>query len=91
MKTSIRLAVGAIVGSLLCTSSALANDEIRFEDLPAAVRATAEREIGDGQVTDVERDTKHGVTEYEVEFVQDSVKYELDIAPDGTLLRRERD
>jgi len=92
MKTSARLAGAVILSSLLSTSSVQADDdEIRFEDLPTAVRETAEREIGDGLVLEVEVDTKRGATVYEVEFVQDAVEYELDIAADGTLLRRERD
>lgn len=71
---------------------ALADVDVTLEELPEPVRRTALREVKDGTITDIERDTEKGVIVYEVEFIEKGgAKYELDIAADGTLLRRHRD
>jgi uncharacterized membrane protein YkoI len=72
-------------------ASVLADVNMTLEELPAAVRETAKREVRDGTITDIERETERGAVVYEVEFIEQGKKYELDIAEDGTLLRRHRD
>jgi uncharacterized membrane protein YkoI len=76
---------------LALPARALADVHVTLEELPAAVRETAKREVGTGTIVDIERETERGVTLYEVEFIEQGKKYELDIAEDGTLLRRHRD
>lgn len=85
--------IAAVLLGLLCVpAAALADQEVKLEELPEPVRQTALREVKDGIITDIERDTEGGVTVYEVEFVEkDGKKFELDINQDGTLLRRHRD
>ena len=86
--------IAALLTSLLCMPAvALADDDdVTLEELPEAVRQTALREVKDGTITDIERDTERGVTVYEVEFIEkDGKQFELDIGADGTLLRRHRD
>jgi len=73
------------------TGSALADVELTFEQLPEPVQKTAVAEVKAGQIVEIERDVENGATVYEIEFVLEGIKYELDIAPDGTLLRRHRD
>jgi uncharacterized membrane protein YkoI len=70
-------------------TSASADATLTLEQLPESVRATVRKEVGAGQITDLERDDrKDGSTVYEVEFVLDAIEYELDIAPDGKLLKK---
>lgn len=85
--------LGLIVsGSLLAFSAtALAGDELRFEELPAKVQATVKREVKDGRITDIEREVRRGGTLYEIEFIQDNREWEIDVAEDGRLLRRQED
>lgn len=73
------------------SSAAYAGENIPFDSLPAPVKATALREIKGGQVLDVEKDTKRGNQIFEIEFIDGGVKWELDIAMDGTLLSRRED
>lgn len=82
-----------LVGLLLLPATVLADDEdLTLEQLPEPVRQTALREVKDGTITDIEREIERGVEVYEVEFIEKSgTKLELDIAEDGTLLRRHRD
>jgi len=82
--------LGALLLSLSSTT-ALADEELGFDELPAPVQETVAREVRGGHILEIEREEDDGVIVYEVEFALDGVKYELDVAPDGTLLRRHRD
>ena len=72
-------------------SGAAADRDMTLEELPEPVRQTALREVKHGTILEIEEDSDKGEIVYEIEFVLDAVKYELDIAPDGTLLHRHRD
>ena len=65
--------------------------EVSFESLPAPVRATVQREVKTGQILEIERDKKKGQPIFEIEFMDAGVKWELDVALDGTLLARHQD
>lgn len=83
---------GWIAGScLLLSGTAFADVELTLEELPEPVRQTVVREIKGGTIHEIERDDHHGVVEYEIEFTVDAIKYEIDVAADGALLRRHRD
>lgn len=85
------IVIGMLMAAAAAPGLAAADDEITFEELPEPVRKTVEVEVKDSQIVEIEREIERGETVYEVEFIQDGIKYELDIAPDGTLLRRHRD
>jgi uncharacterized membrane protein YkoI len=72
-------------------TSLAAAQPITFQQLPAPVQATVTREIQGGAIHEIELDNKRGVTTYEVEFYVAKVKYELEVAADGTLLGRKLD
>ncbi len=76
---------------LLLAGSAFADVNMTLEELPEAVRQTVVREVKGGTIHEIERDDHRGVIEYEIEFTVDAVKYEIDVAADGALLRRHRD
>lgn len=81
-----------VVGVMSTPALALAGDDIPFESLPAPVKATVQREVKNGQILEIEHDTKKGRPIFEVEFADaNGVKWELDIAPDGTLIVRRED
>ena len=77
-----RFGLGAWVLSvcLLASPPVFADVEVTLEQLPEPVRKTVVREVKGGTMI-----------VYEVEFIDDAIKYEIDVAPDGTLLRRHRD
>jgi len=65
-------------------------EEVRLTDVPAAVRATIERELGGVTPEQVERVTEKGTIHYEVEAeTADGREIDLDVAEDGTLLDKE--
>lgn len=79
--------------AVLTTSGiAAAGQDVPFDSLPAPVKATVQREVKTGQILEIEHDTKKGQPIFEVEFRDpNGVKWELHIAPDGTLLSRRED
>jgi len=89
--TRAKITTILIASLALLPAVALADEDLALEQLPEPVRQTALREVKTGTITDIEREVERGATIYEVEFVDQNIKYELDIAADGTLLRRHRD
>lgn len=70
-------------------TSVSADTNVTLEQLPEAVRQTVLREVKTGQITDMERDDrKDGSVVYEIEFIFEKVEYELDVAPDGKVLKK---
>jgi uncharacterized membrane protein YkoI len=72
-------------------TSPAAAQPVTFQQLPAPVQTTVTREIQGGTIHEIELDNKRGVVSYEVEFYLAKVKYELEVAADGTLLGRKLD
>jgi hypothetical protein len=70
------------------TGRALAGEDVAFESLPAPVQQTIAREVGSGQVKEIERDWERGRVVYEVEYLQGDVEWEIDVGEDGALLER---
>lgn len=65
--------------------------DLAYAELPAAVQATVDAELGAGTVTGIDRDQKQSGLVFEVEYTRDGVAYEVDVAEDGALLRSKRD
>lgn len=76
---------------LLISPPVWADEHISFADLPPVVQQAAEREIGDGFVTEVEIDKEPFGLIYEIEFERDGVEYETDITERGIVLRTKED
>jgi uncharacterized membrane protein YkoI len=76
---------------LLTTSLAVAGEHLSLDKVPAAVRATVERETKGGKLESIETDHEEGVLIYEVEYTIDGKKWELDISTDGKLLEKHPD
>ena len=67
------------------------DETLKLTELPAPVRATVQREVKQGTITDIEKDQENGNVVYEVEFTDAGKNWEIDIAPDGKLLQRHVD
>ena len=75
----------------MASNLALAGDDLTFDELPAPVRTTVEREVGAGQIQEIERDIKRGQAVYEIEFYDRAKKFEIEVGADGKLLDRKED
>lgn len=86
-------AVGGLGGTAFARA---AGDEgyghktLTMDQLPAAVRATFQREASGGQIKDLHSKERGGKTLYEGEVVTNGKVSELKVSPDGSLLERER-
>lgn len=86
------LTIATVLPALLIASNlAFAGQDMRLDELPAAVQATVKREVKAGQIHEIERDVKRGQTVYEVEFYERERKFEIEVGSDGTLLDRKED
>jgi len=64
--------------------------DVTIDEVPEAVKATILKEAGDNTITEIEEETKGGVTTYEAEWrTADGKEVEIKVAADGTLLGKE--
>ena len=66
-------------------------EEVTLDQVPAAVKATILRESAGGKIKEIEVETEGGKTFYDVEFVRAGRTIEIKVAPDGTLLKEEKE
>lgn len=80
-----------LAAPLTLSQSAMAGEQVTLDQLPDPVRSTVMRETEGGKITELEKETKNGQTQYEVEFTpkEGARKVELKIAPDGKILERD--
>jgi hypothetical protein len=64
---------------------------VAMSDVPAAVRATLERESAGGKVTEVEREMKNGRTVYSADMIVNGVAWDITVAEDGTVISKEKE
>jgi len=64
---------------------------VSLADLPAAARATLERESAGGKVTEVEKENKNGRTVYSADLMVGGVAWDITVAEDGTVISKERE
>jgi uncharacterized membrane protein YkoI len=64
--------------------------QISMDQVPAAVKATLEREAKGGTLGSVMQETEKGKTFYEAEIDKNGKKSYVHVAPDGKVLKHER-
>ena len=62
---------------------------LTMDQVPAAVKATLERESAGAKVEEIEKETEHGRTFYEAEIVKNGQASYVHVAEDGKVLKRE--
>jgi uncharacterized membrane protein YkoI len=63
--------------------------QVSLSDLPTAVLATLQQEAPNAQIEELELETENGRTQYAADVVIDGQTFDIEIAPDGTLLTKE--
>ncbi len=96
MKTTILsvLAAAGLAMSCGCANNCCSTKEagetpVAMKDLPAAVRATLDRETAGGKVTEVEKEMKDGKTVYSADAEVGGKSWDITIAEDGKLISKE--
>lgn len=85
---AVAIAAVALVGLSGCASHQVA---VTRDELPAAVKATLDRETAGGTVTELEKETKDGKTCYCADAKIDGKAWDICIAEDGSLISKKRD
>lgn len=62
--------------------------KISVDQIPAAAKATLDREAEGGALTEAEKETDEGKTVYEATTTIGGKEYEIKVAEDGTLLKK---
>jgi uncharacterized membrane protein YkoI len=92
--TSNTVMVMVMAGSLALTNgcvhfgAAEAAKVITMDDLPAAVRPLAEKEVKGSKIIEVEREIKDGKVIYAITYEQAGTKMEVEYSADGNLLSK---
>lgn len=84
-------AAALLLGIAGCASNSSKEVPVALGDVPAAVRATLERESRGGKITEVEREVKNGRTIYSADATVNGEEWDIAIAEDGTLISKERE
>jgi uncharacterized membrane protein YkoI len=94
-----RAAISLISGVALLAlpASALADDRQEGQreqketvKVPAQVHETIKSETAGAKITEIDRNEKNGEVVYQVEFEHAGRNYEMDVASDGTVLRKDK-
>src|SRR6516162_6818326 len=92
-----RASVGAVIGLLLLTIVAMADDQakkieiIKLEEAPKAVRDAIQGRFSGSKVATTERETENGKVNFEVNLTHKDRKYEMHIQEDGTIKAIEKE
>ncbi len=90
----LKIAVPALFSFMLVTGCAnCCKDKgqetvVRMTDLPAAVKATLDKETAGGKVTEIEREMKDGKTVYSADAEVGGKYWDITIAEDGKLISK---
>lgn len=64
------------------------DQDITMNDLPAAVKAQAEKEVAGCKILEVEKEIENGKVVYAVTYDEDGTKMEVEYSEDGKLLSK---
>ena len=88
---SISKTVGALALALGVSVPAYADEHLKMDELPPAVKQTVERETKGAVVREIEREDEDGKAVYEVEYTKAGGKWELHVGANGKVLSNHKD
>ena len=98
MKHARWIVVAALAAPIVTTTAAAqepkaeshSHEYVKLEDLPPPVKATVEREAQGKTIESIEKETKRGVTVYEVDLLlSNGQEQEIEISETGEVIERE--
>ncbi len=84
----------AALGAALALAAPVAfadDDNVQLDQLPDEARTSVEREVGDGEIREIDEDHDGDRKIYEVEYVEGGQRKEVDVAEDGRVVNQHRD
>jgi uncharacterized membrane protein YkoI len=65
------------------------NQKVTMEELPAAVKATVQRETQGKKIESMTKEQKDGKTVYDIDFVSNGKDHEIEVSDTGKVLSRD--
>jgi uncharacterized membrane protein YkoI len=65
--------------------------KLTVNDLPPAVKATLQEQVGGGKIVEVKQKTKKGRVVFHADVLTNGKDWEIDVVADGTLLKNRGD
>lgn len=87
----MRIAGSIAVSISLCCVTASADKKLTVKDLPPAVQAGVQRELKGGEIKNIDKETEHGVTQYEVETMLNGKHRDFNLDTKGALVAVEEE
>ena len=89
MKTAWLTVVAFVMSPLAGWSAEKAETRFSMDQLPAAVKATIEKETAGAKIEEIEKESEGGKSFYEAEFEKNGHMSYIHVAEDGKVLKRE--
>ncbi len=87
----MRMLAGITALIALCPSAILAAKKLALTDLPPAVQKTVQAELKGGEIKNIDKETEHGVAQYEVETMLNGKHRDFNVDTKGTLVSVEEE
>ncbi|MFA4839229.1 MAG: hypothetical protein WC703_07130 [Candidatus Neomarinimicrobiota bacterium] len=84
----VAIMVGALVLTIGCSKSKEVDKVITMNDLPAAVKPLAEKEVSGYKIIEVEQEMKDGKLIYTIAYDSAGTEMELEYSPEGALISK---
>ena len=85
-------AAGLLAGCANCCKTEEGKETpVALKDVPAAVRATLDKEAAGGKVTEVEKEVKDGKTVYSADIEVGGKAWDVVVGEDGRLISKEQE
>jgi len=101
MRSKKLVSVLVALGLAACTMAIRAEEKkeekegdevkVKFDECPAAVKATLNKESGGAKIETVDKETDDGKTIYEADAKIDGQNYEIKVSEDGKLVSKKMD
>ena len=95
MKTSTWILAAALVAAIAAGGRwypvTAAEEEVRLQDLPPAVRTAIEQQAAGGRIVEIEKETKRGEVLFEAEVMKGGREIEILVSAAGKVLGQEMD
>ena len=82
---ALSLATALMVGGCAAMEK---EEKVNLDQVPAAVKATLQKEAGTSPISTVDKEIDDGKTIYEADVVIDGKNYEIKVAEDGKLISK---
>ena len=82
----MRIFTASATAFALCGSSGAMEKKLTLKDLPPAVQQTVNAELKGGEIKSIDRETEHGVTQYEIETTVNGKHRDFNVDLKGNLV-----